>query len=159
MEDGVAQPRPGCGHEASLAPLVIRLAMAHRRLAGNLLGGCGIHAGQERLLFALADGPRPLGELAGELGVNAPTVTKMVSRMERTGMVQIEPSTDDRRVRLAALTPAGRQAMADAAAAWDQLEAATTADLRPDEQAQMADLLRRCSASIEMALHEGSTSC
>lgn len=126
--------------------------MAHRRLAGALLGQYGIHPGQERLLFALADGPAALGTLAAALGVNAPTVTKMVARMERAGMVTTTASTDDRRVRLVTLTQQGTTAAKAALEVWERLEATTVAGLDPEEQRQLADLLGRCAKGLEEAL-------
>jgi DNA-binding MarR family transcriptional regulator len=133
--------------------------MAHRRLAGTLLAGEGLHPGQERLLFVLCDGPRPLGELAAHLSVNAPTITKMVTRMERAGLVTSTTSTTDRRVRLAALTGDGRRAAQAAGAVWSQLDDVTGASLDEGERRTLVDLLTRCAESVEAELAAVDPAC
>jgi DNA-binding MarR family transcriptional regulator len=45
-------------------------------------------------------GPRSLGELAAAEQVRAPTMSRIVSGLERTGLVRRKPTNDKRRVRL-----------------------------------------------------------
>src|SRR5438132_6886537 len=51
--------------------------------------------------------PLPMGRLAATLGCDASNVTGLVDRLEARGLVQRRPSSDDRRVKVLQLTPAG----------------------------------------------------
>lgn len=70
---------------------VTKLAKAHRALVGDALAELGLHIGQNLLLEQLwrHDGPTQ-SELIARLGVEPPTVTKMLQRMERAGLLRRE---------------------------------------------------------------------
>jgi DNA-binding MarR family transcriptional regulator len=51
--------------------------------------------------------PLPMGRLADTLRCDASNVTGLVDRLEVRGLVQRQPSADDRRVKVVQLTPAG----------------------------------------------------
>jgi|SRR5262245_27234471 len=51
--------------------------------------------------------PIPMGRLAQALACDASNVTGLVDRLESRGLVRRHPSTDDRRVKVLELTPAG----------------------------------------------------
>lgn len=53
------------------------------------------------------DEPLPMGRLAETLSCDASNVTGLVDRLEARGLVQRNPSADDRRVKVLRLTPAG----------------------------------------------------
>ena len=123
---------------------LVRAAMAHRGVAHELLAELGLHPGQEFLLRHLLDEDgRTPGELAELLGVEPPTVSKMVRRLDDAGFLAREPDpTDGRRTRVV-LTAEGRALAGPLDDAWDRLEARTTARLDPDEVERLRDLLRR----------------
>jgi DNA-binding MarR family transcriptional regulator len=58
-------------------------------------------------------GPVPVGTLADEEQIGAPTATKIVEKLHAAGYVTRTPSDEDRRVTLVATTPAGRTLLAD----------------------------------------------
>jgi MarR family transcriptional regulator, organic hydroperoxide resistance regulator len=51
--------------------------------------------------------PLPMGRLAATLGCDASNVTGLVDRLEARGLVQRQPSPDDRRVKVIQLTQEG----------------------------------------------------
>lgn len=63
-----------------------------------------IHA----LMWLHSDGALPMSVLAQRVSVTEKTVTGLIDRLERKGLVKRQHSTDDRRVVLVALTAAGR---------------------------------------------------
>lgn len=70
-------------------------------------------------------GPLTIGELAAALGVAQPGVTRMIGKIEGGGLVRSKAGADDRRIKIVALTPAGRRLVDRAKrAAWPQIEAA-----------------------------------
>lgn len=54
-----------------------------------------------------------VGELAGRLGVSAPSASRLVRRMEARGLVRATRSTDDRRATIVTLTDVGRDLVHD----------------------------------------------
>jgi DNA-binding MarR family transcriptional regulator len=73
--------------------------------------------GQARTLLHLTlVGRRRMGELADDLGVKVPTVTRMVDRLVEKGLVAREAFEDDRRVVHVCATPAGEDLAAEARA-------------------------------------------
>jgi len=138
---------------------LIRASRAHRALAAALLAEIGLHPGQEALAFLLVDGPRSPGELAAALWVEPPTVTKMVQRMERAGLVERSPSATDRRVQLISLTAAGERSASAARQVWTTLEAASTEGLSAKERDQLVRLLDRCAQGLEAHLAERPDPC
>lgn len=55
------------------------------------------------------EGPQRLTDLAAAEGVAQPTMTQLVSRLERDGYARRSPSADDGRVVLVTVTSAGRR--------------------------------------------------
>jgi DNA-binding MarR family transcriptional regulator len=66
--------------------------------------------GRMGVLFRLyRRGPCPLGDLAGDLDSTPRNITGLVDHLERDGLVERVPDTEDRRSVRARLTPAGRE--------------------------------------------------
>jgi DNA-binding MarR family transcriptional regulator len=69
----------------------------------------GLSEGRMGVLFRLHRcGATPLGDLANDLGSTPRNITGLVDHLERDGLVERVPDTDDRRSVRANLTPAGR---------------------------------------------------
>jgi DNA-binding MarR family transcriptional regulator len=58
-------------------------------------------------------GPLPIGTLADEEQIGAPTATKIVEKLHTAGYITRTASPEDRRVTLVATTPAGTALLAD----------------------------------------------
>lgn len=128
---------------------IVRLARAHRNLAGRLLGELGLHPGQEVVLCLLAeqDG-RGAAELAAGACVEPGTMSRTLASLERTGHLVRQGSTGDRRAVRVMLTAKGRDASADVTAVWAELDRRTTAGLSAAERRMLLDLLGRVSANL-----------
>jgi DNA-binding MarR family transcriptional regulator len=82
-------------------------------------------------LLAAVDrlGSANIGTLAQVLGVTQPGITRLVGKLETTGLLETAPTETDRRVRVIRLTKAGQSLVARARAiAWPRIDAAV-ADL------------------------------
>jgi DNA-binding MarR family transcriptional regulator len=77
-----------------------------RKVADSL----GLSFGRARALRRVAKGPKPMGELADALGIDAPYLTLVVDDLERQGLVERRPHPTDRRVKLVAATRRGKDA-------------------------------------------------
>src|SRR4051812_37940159 len=64
--------------------------------------------GQCRLLWEIGDDGRDVRELRARLGLDSGYVSRLLGTLERAGLVEVVAREDDRRVRAARLTPAGR---------------------------------------------------
>jgi DNA-binding MarR family transcriptional regulator len=92
-------------------------AMAALRIAGRALHHMqekwaekhGLSEGRLGVLFRLYRcGPTPLGDLAADLDSTPRNITGLVDHLERDGLVERVPDTEDRRSVRARLTEAGR---------------------------------------------------
>lgn len=128
---------------------LIQICKAHRNRAEAALNQIGLYAGQEMVLLRLG---RQEGisqsELAGELCVEAPTVTKMLQRMERAGLVERRASAEDARVSEVFLTDLGRSLQEPVRKIWQELEEAVLLGLSDQEQALLRGLLQRVYANL-----------
>lgn len=102
-------------HVSEAEPLVEALISASRALvavAARSVAGLGaeVTLPQYRALVVLAArGPRRAVELAGELGVNPSTATRLIDRLVKADLVERQPVAGDRRAVLVSLRPAGRR--------------------------------------------------
>lgn len=105
---------------------------------------------QYHLLEPLAaEGALPVGVLADEAGVAAPTATKMLDGLVRAGLVERTSAPHDRRVVLINLTGAGHAALAAKRERVKAVRAEIQAQLSEDERNQAAALLRRLAGIVE----------
>ena len=74
-------------------------------------------------------GPLPPGEIATVTGVPAPSVSRVLGRMEAARLVAVADNPTDRRSRIFSLTKDGTDAFAEAQAAFDGLFGAVAARL------------------------------
>ncbi len=125
-------------------------ARAHRRRAAAALAPLGLHPGQELLLSILAKrGSATQVQLARILGVEPPTIAKMVGRLEAAGFAERTPDPRDARAKLVSLTDQGADAAAHVATVWAELSALTHAGLTTDEAEQLTRLLARVTDRLE----------
>ena len=122
-----------------------------RRLDSALGAIRGISLAEYRLLRALADAPNARAsrvELANALGVTPSGVTRALRPMEKLGIVSTLRSKRDARLAIAALTPAGREVLDDAAGVVDDtmhalLQRSPLAAARMDDLIEILDDLGR----------------
>jgi DNA-binding MarR family transcriptional regulator len=110
-----------------------------RRVLGD---GLGKGRGKLKALLQLADGPCSLGDIADAQCIDRPYATIIVDQLEALGLVGRTADPGDRRRKLVALTPAGKQAAGTAAAIKAAPPDVLTA-LRADELEQLRTLLVR----------------
>jgi DNA-binding MarR family transcriptional regulator len=68
---------------------------------------------QLQVLRALRDGPQTLGKLGQANGLSATSVTRIVDRLERRGLVSRRRESEDRRLVQVHLEPAGERLMGE----------------------------------------------
>ena len=93
-----------------------------REIDGSLGAIRGISLAEYRLLRALADAPNSQAsrvDLAHRVGLTPSGVTRALRPMEKLGIVSTVRSKRDARLAIAALSPAGRELVEDAATVVD----------------------------------------
>ena len=130
--------------------MLAKACKANRGFVGALLAEHGLHVGQEMVLVELwrDDGLRG-GELALRLGVEPPTVTKMLRRMEGCGLVERRPDPADARSFRVYLTESGRALEGPVARCWMQAEEAALAGLSAGERQTFRNLLVRVKNNLD----------
>jgi MarR family transcriptional regulator, organic hydroperoxide resistance regulator len=127
-----------------------KVCRAHRGNVGGMLAEFGLHVGQDMVLIELwqADGLRG-GELACRLGVEPPTVTKMLRRLENFGLVERRPDPADARSFRVYLTREGRALEEPVSRCFARAEEKTLAGLGSSERRELARLLAKMRAGLE----------
>ncbi len=127
-----------------------KVCRAYRGNVGELLAEVGLHVGQEMVLIELweNDGLRG-GELAARLGVEPPTVTKMLRRLENCGLVERRPDPNDARSFRVHLTDEGRSLEEPVARCWEKVEEKTFAGMSVEERRTLHRLLTKVRANVD----------
>jgi DNA-binding MarR family transcriptional regulator len=87
------------------------------------------------------EGPTRITELANVEAVTQPTMTMLITRLERDGLVTRSPDPDDARAVLAGITEEGRERLSRMRAARAAVLDAALAELEPEERAALAAAL------------------
>ena len=128
---------------------LLQVHKAHRSRAEAALNKLGLHTGQEMLLLQLwIEEGLPQSQLAACMGVEPPTATKMLQRMEHAGLIERRPDPEDARVSRVYLTERGRVLEQPVLDVWKQLETLTVAGLSATELALLHRLLMQVSENL-----------
>lgn len=126
----------------TLGYLLAQTCKVHRGKAQEYLSQIGLHTGQEMFLLRLwrRDGQTQT-ELADEICVQPATVTRMIDRLTRVGLVERRADEEDRRVSRVYLTENGRALQHSVEDVWHELEQQSFARLTFEEQVLLRRLL------------------
>lgn len=144
-------PTTASNPEASLAEIVLAFGRALRARHAALLAPHGLHPGQDALLLAVWESPGlRQAELARRLEVEPPTVTRMVRRLERSGLLERRPDPDDGRV--VRVHPTARSRMLEMLVrrSWSELDEELITALGATD----AERLRRLASEAARALRD-----
>lgn len=125
---------------SSLRFLIARLARQQRRAAA--VEPHDLTASRLAALASLARlGPLTLGELAAVEGVQSPTMTRIVAKLEELGLVDKTEDPSDRRVTRLAVTSDGGRLLEDVRTRESAFLAERLAGMGEDERRQLARAL------------------
>ncbi|MBI3764464.1 MAG: MarR family transcriptional regulator [Chloroflexi bacterium] len=132
-----------------------RTADAVARYVEAELGEWGITTAQYGVLLHLSKGEQlSLSDLSGLIFRSNSTLTSLIDRMERDGLVNRVAHANDRRVTTVELTPKGRDLLLEIRAHHRPFLADMMSCLSPDELTQLSELLIK----IEHKVDEGTCS-
>lgn len=122
----------------ALRPLMFRLYYVVRRQTPQRQ----LTLTQGSVLHALVDeGPQRMGVLAEAEGVRLPSMTDVIRRLERMGLVQRAPDPADRRATLVEAMPEGKRYYDDLTAARDRFLIARLSELDTTDREAIAAAL------------------
>jgi DNA-binding MarR family transcriptional regulator len=121
-------------------------------------GISGSQWGLLRTLYRASQEGQPalrLTDLSERLLIRPPSVTGVVDRLERAGLVVRDSSADDHRAKHVGLTPKGRQLIERILAVHESQVGLVLGGLTDREQHEFQRLLRRFSVHLEQLLATG----
>ena len=100
-----------------------KMSKLYRAAKARKLAALGLHPGQDVLLWLLAQELEGMtvSELAARLGIEPPTATRSLARLEGGGWFRREPVATDRRQVRIVVTAAGRKLVPGIERAWAEL--------------------------------------
>jgi MarR family transcriptional regulator for hemolysin len=116
-----------------------KMSKLYRAAKARKLAALGLHPGQDVLLWLLAQEHEGMtvSELAARLGVEPPTATRSLARLESGGWFRREPVATDRRQVRIVVTDAGHRLVPGIERAWAEL-AEQVMGQAGDEQREIA---------------------
>jgi DNA-binding MarR family transcriptional regulator len=148
--------------EAATFRAFVRVWGLVRRVMQPVFQGSGISASQWGLLRALGRaedegaGSLRLTDLGDRLLVRPPSITGVVGRLDRMGLLERKPSATDLRAKEVRLTPAGRRLLERVRKAHRERVRAVLGGLAPPEHAQLRVLLERLASHLEPFARDGT---
>lgn len=109
------------------------------------------------LEILLHKGPAPVNTLGAKVMLTSGSITSLVDRLARRGLVERREDAADRRTRTVHLTPAGRKLIACAFAGHEAAMERATSGLTPAERTQAAELLKRLGLRAQELLDAAAT--
>jgi MarR family transcriptional regulator, transcriptional regulator for hemolysin len=137
-----------------------KLAKLYRAAKSHRLAELGLHPGQDVLLWVLAQAEEgmTISALAARLGVEPPTATRSLTRMEKAGLFRREPVPTDRRQVRIVLTERGGALIPEIERIWAELAEVTVGPLPAREQAEVVAALEQASDGLRRIVGEAARS-
>jgi len=129
--------------------LIPRLVRAHNALLGAFEKQCGLHLARWRLLFCIGRlGQCSQRELAHSTTMEPAAVTRILTDLDRLGLIRRTTSAQDARQLDVVLTPTGETLTRETAARRATFLSAALEGFTPDEAKMLDDLLGRLQANL-----------
>lgn len=129
------------------------VARLHRQLRNQDHSGLSPSLGAA-LATISRDGPMSLGALAAVEQVSAPTITKLVDKLEARGLVARKADTTDKRVCRVQITVTGRRQLDDIRSRRTAWLAERLGSLSPDDLHRLSDAVTVLEAIVTPAVHD-----
>lgn len=134
--------------------LMSHIVRRHHHHIHALLQEHEVYAGQPPLMFALQrEGGQSQSELARQLDITAATLTVMLNRMEKNGLIRREVDARDQRISRIYLTGKGNETLVVVRETLDYLEEQALANFTQEEKDILRGLLTRINDN-EMSISE-----
>lgn len=129
----------------SLGSTLMRVARCWRREIDSTLQSHGLSQTMVMPLIVLnrAAGPVRQGLIADEIGVEGPSLVRVIDVLERDGLISRVCYLSDRRAKMVALTAAGKDKAAEIEIILADIRNELTADIDPENLAATLDVMQQ----------------
>jgi DNA-binding MarR family transcriptional regulator len=125
---------------------------AHRQAIDTLMRDLGLHVGQEMILMRLWENEgQTQTQLAEQMCVEPPTITRMIQRMEQEQLLERRPDPSDARIQRVYLSCKGRALRAEVERSWQQIEDQLVRGFTAEERILMRRLLIQLRDNLDQA--------
>ena len=140
--------------QAELGLLVARLARVRRRRADQALRAHGLSEATAHPLLILSRHGTCVrqGVLADEMGLEGPSVVRLIDLLAAEGLVERREDPTDRRAKMLHMTPLGEAKADEIKRVMRRVRADLMKGVSPDELATTFDVLRRIELSANRAV-------
>lgn len=146
---------PTAARSGPVSHAVFQLTRVTRTVIATLLRPLGLYPGQELVMMYLWDlGPLRQTDLVQLTSSDAPTMTRMIQRLEHAGFVRRFPSPEDKRAHLVEATPASRGLRQQIEGIWSQIEEMTVGGMTDDERETVLRVVRGLECRLARAAME-----
>ncbi len=147
-------------NEKSLQGLFLQVTRLHFLRSHNLMGNTEVHQGQGGLLVTLhfQDG-QTQKELAHSIGVKPATMTVMIKRMEKNGLVKKEQDKEDQRTTRIYITEKGEAEYEKVQVIWDCMEKEMFANFTVEEKVIFRRLLLQMQSNFLEKMPDAKLFC
>ncbi|GAA3671054.1 hypothetical protein GCM10022224_039100 [Nonomuraea antimicrobica] len=113
-----------------------KMSKLYRAAKARKLAALGLHPGQDVMLWLLAQERAGItvSELAARLGIEPPTATRSLARLEGGGWFRREPVPNDRRQVRIVVTEAGHALIPEIERAWAELAEETLGGVSAEQR-------------------------
>jgi len=143
--------RPAPDHNVFLTRKIMRFARRWRAIANEHLAAIGHTQARWEALYwiAVSQGGATQRELAEYVGIEEPTLVRMLHRLEQEGLVERRASQADRRTKTIVLTKAAEPHLKAMSGVIDKLREDVLKGLTPEEINQTVSVLDRLLERLE----------
>ena len=129
----------------SLGSTLMRVARCWRREIDSTLQSQGLSQTMVMPLIVLnrAAGPVRQGLIADEIGVEGPSLVRVIDALERDGLISRVCDLSDRRAKMVALTAAGKDKAAEIEIILADIRNELTDDIDPENLATTLDVMQQ----------------
>ncbi|MBO9506536.1 MarR family transcriptional regulator [Thalassospira sp. A3_1] len=129
----------------SFGSTLMRVALCWRREIDRTLQSHGLSQTMVMPLIVLnrAAGPVRQGLIADEIGVEGPSLVRVIDALERDGLISRVCDLSDRRAKMVALTAAGKDKAAEIEVILADIRNELTADIDPENLATTLDVMQQ----------------
>lgn len=133
-----------------------KMTQLYRALKTRKLAELGLHPGQDVLLWMLAQdqGGMTVSELAAKLGVESPTATRSLARIEKQGFFLREPVPADRRQVRIVITERARELIPRIEQVWAELAEETMGGLDQERREVVLAALEHATTQLRRRVDE-----
>ncbi|GLW09491.1 hypothetical protein Misp01_46200 [Microtetraspora sp. NBRC 13810] len=133
-----------------------KMSKLYRAAKARKLAALGLHPGQDVLLWLLAQerGGLTVSELAARIGVEPPTATRSLTRLEGGGWFRREAVATDRRQVRIVVTDAGHRLVPEIERAWAELADEALGDVDDERREIAISVLERANDRLRGLVDE-----